>query len=402
MIADRAETKPARSPWTGLVIRLIGGAIIRAIYRIRVVHPENLPARGGTLLLPNHVTFADAFFISSACPRPVRFVMDEAFMKSRAIRIFVSIFDTMTIRREQPLEAIRSMIKALKNGDLVCLFPEGQLTRTGTLSELRRGFELTAKKAGHPLIPMWCDGSWGSVFSFERGRFIRKRPYRMPYGMRIAFGSEIQPRDASLEVVRSGLLAASAAAMRDRLQEPGQDGRMQVNGHQIGQVNALQWRGSFQMLKDEQLDMPGLLVWFPDIFEVRVEMLEETGPGTWVGGDHLRARFENTPPLAGEAVFYDFGSRAIDPMQVAGVLHLPSLAIDGVVISMSMPQPAKNQEADEIQHGHKPGSWGKLLPGWFLSGSRVHGPAAPDEGLELPAGAFLDPEGFLTRTEPIL
>jgi len=398
-------------------IRLIGGAVIRAIYRIRVVNGENLPAKGGTLLLPNHVTFADAFFISAACPRPVRFVMDEAFMKSRAIRIFVSIFDTMTIRRDQPLEAIRSMIRALKNGDLVCLFPEGQLTRTGTLCELRRGFELTAKKAGHPLVPMWCDGSWGSIFSFERGRFIRKRPHRQPYGMTIAFGPVIQPRDASLEVVRTGLLAASAEAVGKRFELPGwgermpvgagedfrqlgeaRRRRMWVNGHQIGQVNALQRRERFFMLKAEKLDLPAVLLTFPELFGARVEPRDEAGAGIWVGGDHLRAVLESAPP-AGEVVFYDFGSRALEPLQVPGVLHLPCLAVDATVVSLSMPQPPKNEDGDEIQLGHKPGTWGKLLPGWYLKDSRVHGPAAPDEGLVLPAGAFLDAEGFITRAD---
>ncbi len=400
-------------------IRLIGGAIIRSIYRIRVVHLENLPAKGGTLLLPNHVTFADAFFISAACPRPVRFVMDEAFMKSRAIRIFVSIFDTMTIRRDQPLEAIRSMIKALKNGDLVCLFPEGQLTRTGTLSELHRGFELTAKKAGHPLVPMWCDGSWGSIFSFERGRFIRKRPYRLPFGMTIAFGPKIEPRDASLEVVRNGLLEASADAVGNRFEAPGwgervptgagedfricgeaRRRRMWVNGHQIGQVNALQRREAFFVLKGDVLNLPGLLLTFPEIFGARMEVRDELGTGIWVGSDHLRGVLENAPH-AGEVVFYDFGSRALEPLRVPNVLHLPCLAVDGAVISMSMPQPPKNEDGDEIQHGHKPGAWGKLLPGWSIKGSRVHGPAAPDEGMELPPGVFLDAEGFIAHANEV-
>ena len=94
----------------GDFIRLIGGAAIRSIYRIRVVNPQRIPAKSGALLLPNHVTFADAFFISAACPRPVRFVMDEVFMEKRSIRLFVSIFDTMTIRRDHPLEAIREVI----------------------------------------------------------------------------------------------------------------------------------------------------------------------------------------------------------------------------------------------------------------------------------------------------
>ncbi len=399
-------------------IRLVGGAIILWIYRIRVVHPERIPAQGGALLLPNHVTFMDAFFISAASPRPVRFVMDEAFMKSRAIRIFVSIFDTMTIRRDQPLEAIRGMIRALKNGDLVCLFPEGQLTRTGTLSELRRGFELTAKKAGHPLIPMWCDGSWGSIFSFERGKFISKWPAKLPYGMTIALGREIAPADASLEIVRDGLLVASADALGHRFKAPGWGERvpngqgkalesfrasgetirrrMWVNGHQIGQVNALQRRRSFSLLKDDPvlLVLPGVVLTFPEIFDARMETSDQPSAGVWVGGDHLRKVLEAaTPP--GPIVFYDFGQRALKPLQAPGVLHLPCLAVDGTVISMSMPHPPTSDEAESVQLGHKNAAWGKLLPGWYLSDSRAYGPAAPEAGLALPEGCFLDAEGFL-------
>ena len=402
----------------GDFIRLVGGAIIRSIYRIRVLHTERIPAQGGALLLPNHVTFTDAFFISAASPRPVRFVMDETFMKSRAIRLFVSIFDTMTIRQDQPLEAIRSMIRALKNGDLVCLFPEGQLTRTGTLSELHRGFELTAKKAGHPLIPMWCDGSWGSIFSFERGKFFRKWPAKQPYGMTVAFGREIAPQDGNLENVRIGLLVTSAEALGHRFDAPGWGERvpsghgkaikdfrlvgekirrrMWVNGHQLGQVNALQRRHSFSVLKGDPapLELAGLVVTFPEIFGVSVETHDLPGAGIWVGGDHLREALEKASPL-GPVVFYDFGQRALEPLNATGVLHLPCLAVDGTVVSMSMPHPPKNVEEDSMQLGHKNATWGKLLPGWYLSDLRAHGPAAPEAGLSLPLGCFLDPEGFL-------
>lgn len=402
----------------GDFIRLIGVAMIRAIYRVRVRHPERIPKTGGVLLLPNHVTYADAFFISASCARPVRFVMDDAFMASRAIRMFVGIFDTMTIRRDQPLEAIRSMIKALKNGDLVCLFPEGQLTRTGALCELRRGFELTARKAGHPLIPMWCDGSWGSIFSYERSRFVRKKPDGFPRGLSVAFGEAIAPAEASLELVRSRLLETSAAAMANRFRASGWGARMPrgkgpgienfrasgeaarrrawVNGYQIGQLNALQRHRPFHVSAGDPavLELPGVTLTFPEWFGARVESSELPVPGVWVGGDRLREVLA-AEDLAGEFVFYDFGARCLEPLILAGVLHLPCLAVDGTVIAMSMPHPPKSKPGDDDQPGHKPGSWGRLLPGWYLSGGRVFGPAAPEEGLELPAGAWLDAEGFL-------
>ena len=187
---------------SGDFIRLTGGALIRWIYRIQLVHPERLPATGGALLLPNHITFADGFFIAAACRKPVRFVMDEAYVARRSVRLFTSIFQTVTIRVNQPREAIRITIEALQSGDLVCLFPEGQLTRTGALNELKRGCELIARKAGHPIIPLWCDGAWGSVFSFERGRFFGKRPYLRRPGIIVALGHVIRPETADLEIVR--------------------------------------------------------------------------------------------------------------------------------------------------------------------------------------------------------
>ncbi|MEX1049025.1 MAG: MFS transporter [Akkermansiaceae bacterium] len=396
-------------------IRLVGGIVIRRIYRIRVLHPERLPAAGGALLLPNHVSFADGFFISAACPRPVRFVMDEAFMASRAIRVFTRIFHTVTIRRDQPREAIRITIEALKSGDVVCLFPEGQITRTGTLCELRRGFELIAKKAGHPLVPLWCDGAWDTVFSFAGGRFFHKRPHRRPGGMLLSLGEEIAPEAADLTRVRDGLMACAAAAIGERFESPRWKQRIPAgppamvenfracdeparrrlwaNGYQISQINALRRRQSFHVLAADlaDLDLPGLFLAFPDLDRARMEIRETPESGVWIGGSHLRGILE-TAGNGGVGEFYDFSQRACEPLLRPGLLHLPCLAIGQVVIAMSMPDPPL--PADEIQRGNKPGTWGRLLPGWYLRGSRVYGPAAPAAGIELPETAFLDAEGF--------
>lgn len=414
----------------GHFIRLVGGALIRLIYRIQVVNPERIPVKGGALLLPNHVTFADGLLISAACPRPVRFVMDEAFMAKRSIRMFVSIFETVTIRQDQPREAIRITIDALKKGDLVCLFPEGQLTRTGALNELRRGFELIAKKAGHPLIPMWCDGSWGSIFSFERGRFFGKRPYWKVEGVVFALGDEIASKDAELEVVRQGMLVASATAQGKRFESSawetripkGKSGlmrmfressasvrrRLWINGHQIGQINALQRHQPFYGLRGDSalVGLQGVILTFPGLFGAQwksMDAVDGDRAASWVGGDKLRSVIGHTQ-ISREIVFYDFGTRALEPIFRAGLIHCPCLAVDGIVIAMSMPNPTKPTAEAEEQIGHKLGTWGKLLPGWFLlpsrdGGFRAHGPAAPEEGLVLPASCYLDPEGFLTAAK---
>ena len=409
------------------LIRLFGGMLVHLIYRIDTVHAERIPEQGGALLLPNHVTFVDGFLISACCKRPVRFVMDEAFTASRAVRVFARIFETVTIRRDQPREAIRVTIEALKNGDLVCLFPEGQLTRTGTLCELRRGFELIAKKAGHPLIPLWIDGSWGSIFSYERGRFFHKLPYKVPYPLTVSFGAEIPPKMADMETVRQGLLVAAAAALDRRFRSlrwgkripPGDRAqvglfgnsgavarrRMWINGHQVGQINALQRKERFFVLESDPLPgtLVGLALTFPALFGAELRScpaMDGTHAASWVGGEKLRKAIGSTQ-LCQEIDFYDFGPRALEPVYRAGLRHCPCLAVDGMVVAMSMPDPPKGTAGGETQPGHKSGTWGKLLPGWYLLRSdngnfRAHGPAAPDIGLELPAGCHLDPEGFLT------
>ena len=407
-------------------IRMIGVAMIRSFYHVRVAHPERLPAKGGVLLLPNHVTYADAFFISAASPRPVRFVMDEAFTANPAIRAFTAIFATVNIRREQPLDAIREVIRALKNGDVVCMFPEGQITRTGTLCTLQRGFELIARKAGHPLIPVWADGSWGSIFSFERNRFFRKRPRRFGHGITIAYGKPMAPEDATTAAVRAGMLAASSEALARRFRakswstrvpkgkhpairafravDPETRRRFWMNGHQLGMINALPRAHSFRMLRGDSviLELLGLSVAFPALFRAPLEILDDfdgSVDGVWVGGNTLRHAIGYSQITAANIAFHDFSDGCLKPLERAGLTHLPCLAVGGMVVAMSMPHPPPVIPGLAPQPGHKPQSWGKPLPGWHLVpagvGWRACGPAAPSAGLPLPTGCVLDEDGFL-------
>lgn len=412
-------------------LRLVFLAMVRSFYRIRVVHPERVPATGGVLLLPNHVTFADAFFLSASCPRPIRFVMDDAFMARGWIRFSARIFGTVPIRRDQPLDAIRVVIDALRNGEVVCLFPEGQLSRTGTLCELRRGFEVIARKAGHPLVPVWCDGAWGSVFSFERGKAFRKMPYRVPYGLVVAFGRTIDPVGVNREVVRDAMLRASASAVTRRFRAVGWGARLPkskkpsdaaeamlhcgkfirrriwINAHQLGQLNAIQRRETIHILAHDPLPatLPSVVLAFPEMHGGKLVIHDSLPPsptGAWVGGEVLREELTKITTAQGLR-FLDFGKPCDIPPGCDGLIHLPCLAIDGMVVAMSMPHPPKPNADSEFQPGHKPGSCGMLAPGWVpradeFGALRMHGPAAPYSGIPLPGSASIDAGGFVFLT----
>ncbi len=382
-------------------IRVIGLTLLRLIYRIRTTGAERLPKKGGVLLLANHITWADAFFLTAACPRPVRFIMESGFMRHRAIRVFCRVFDTLPISSAKPREALRAATAALRAGDVVCIFPEGQLTRTGTLQELKRGFELIARQAGCPVVPVWTDGVWGSIFSFERNRFFRKIPRRLPRGLCVAFGTPLPPESTGLDDIRRGLLAAAAEALQARLAP--RDGAAQANALQLSQVNGLPRRWAFAVLESDPLPsrLPALPV-FGALFRSpahRHASPDAGGETHWLGGEALRAAILAAAPPGESRVFFDFSPQAQRPLDAQGWLHCPCLAIGGAIVAMSMPEPPQPYPGSKPQPGRKSGSLGLLLPGFAVREEAgrliLSGPAAPAGDIALPEGFRLDEEGFV-------
>lgn len=383
-------------------VRVLGLAVVRTFYRIRAVDTHHLPAKGGVLILPNHVTWADAFFITAASPRPVRFVMDASFMKNPAVGWFCKLFDTVPIALGKPREALRAASTALAAGDVVCLFPEGQLTRTGTLQELQRGAEIIARLAGAPVVPVWLDGAWGSIFSFERNRFFRKWPYRIPYGLGIAFGEALTPDGADATAIRQGLLKASAAALASRMGGWTGDAAARANGYQLAQINALPRRRHFHRLSEDlEIDALPAFPAFSALFKSSCSPLHELPPhphGPWIGGTALREMILRGGSNSG-GIFFDFSGAAMDPIEVDGWIHCPCLAIEGVVVAMSMPDPPVPGAGARPQSGRQPGTLGLLLPGFTVSedGRSVAGPATSGREITLPPGFAVDDHGWVRR-----
>jgi acyl-[acyl-carrier-protein]-phospholipid O-acyltransferase/long-chain-fatty-acid--[acyl-carrier-protein] ligase len=253
---------------------------------------------------------------------------------------------------------------------------------------------LIARKAKCPILPLWVDGLWGSIFSFERGRFFRKIPHSVPYGLSIAVGEEITGKP-DREIVRDALLKASSVAMAARF--PQNTKPVKLNGHQLTQLDALPRGGKLHVLEGDVPDgLLEVLTEFARQAKGNVIVLRDFDRGAgsvWIGGENLRRRI-TAPENPGEPIrFFDFGANALVPFGMEGVIHLPCLAVNGLVVAMSLIDPPMPDVRCEFQSGHKPDSWGKLLPGWHITGGKLF-----PGGHALPDGAKLDGECFLMRT----
>ncbi len=190
--------------------------LVRSIYRIKTLNIDRVPEKGGVLMISNHVTYVDAFIISAACPRPVRFVILNHFMSVRWMAWFLRLFGAIPITPGKAKEAIKLTAEAVKDGDVVCIFPEGQLTRTGVVNELRKGFELIARKADATVLPIYMDSLWDSIFSYEREKYIYKRPRHFPFSAIVNFGEPVAAREIDAARARTLILDLSEEAFAAR------------------------------------------------------------------------------------------------------------------------------------------------------------------------------------------
>jgi acyl-[acyl-carrier-protein]-phospholipid O-acyltransferase / long-chain-fatty-acid--[acyl-carrier-protein] ligase len=206
-------------------LRLVFVIFTNTIYRLRLVGHSHVPQSGGALLVPNHLSFVDGFLLMASVDRPIRFVVDAAYATHPLLKWVMTAMHAIPISSaggpRMILRALRSAGQALDEGELVCIFPEGQITRTGTLLPFRRGFERIVKGRTVPIIPVHLDRIWGSIFSFTNGRFISKWPERIPYPVTVSFGSP-QPSDTPAPELRRLVRELGEAAwhLRKSDQEP--------------------------------------------------------------------------------------------------------------------------------------------------------------------------------------
>jgi 1-acyl-sn-glycerol-3-phosphate acyltransferase len=194
------------------LLRFAAWCLTNVLYRVRVVDQINIPSEGPAVLAVNHVSYVDWLLMASASPRPVRFVVDEEYTRLLVIRFLFRGAKVIPIAsaRDNPEVlklAFEKIAEELAAGELVCLFPEGRITRDGRLGPFRPGIERIVERTPVPVIPVALVGMWGSYFSRKGGRAMT-RPFRRFWSrVEIRIGEAIPPDEVTAQTVAERVAA---------------------------------------------------------------------------------------------------------------------------------------------------------------------------------------------------
>lgn len=214
------------------IIRLLPFAFLRFIifilthtlYKIRIVNRDNIPDHGGALLVSNHVSYVDALLIVASTHRQVRFLVYRGIYEIWWLKPIFKMANVIPVSNKDSKEEIEKSLQdardAIVGGDLVCIFAEGQLSRTGNMLKFHKGLERIMRGVDNPIIPVHLDRIWGSIFSFEGGKFFGKKPKQIPYPITVSFGKSI-PGNSSSFFVRQKVMQLGAESFKYRLNDKG-------------------------------------------------------------------------------------------------------------------------------------------------------------------------------------
>jgi len=195
------------------LLRFIAWILMNVMYRVRIRGIEAIPDQGPALLVCNHISYADALVVMGSVRRPVRFVMyykifdmpvaKQVFRWAKAIPIAGFKEDPVIMER-----AFEEVSRELKDGNIVCIFPEGGLTRDGEIADFRPGVERILARDPVPVVPMALQGLWGSIFSRRNAAEKRaKVPRRFWARVGLMVGKPQEPQTATAEALEAQVRA---------------------------------------------------------------------------------------------------------------------------------------------------------------------------------------------------
>lgn len=197
----------------GATARIVVWILSKTIYRVRVHGGERLTAEQGVLLLANHVSYIDGVLLLLYLPRPPRIIARADPGQGRLYRKLADDLGTifLTPGKRSILQSLETARDALRDGDLVCIFPEGRISKTGEVGKFNRGFVTIAEETDVPVLPVCLKGLWGSIFSWEGAGVLRKLPRRWSYPVDIVIGAPLA-RPLNPETAREAVMKLEAGS----------------------------------------------------------------------------------------------------------------------------------------------------------------------------------------------
>ena len=165
------------------LLRFVAFLLTRVVYRFKVRGDEHIPVAGAAILVCNHVSYVDAVLLMAASPRPIRFIMDQRIFAAPLLGALFRLGKAIPIapQKDDPVAyeaAFAQARRVLDGGDLLCIFPEGGITRDGSLGEFKGGIMKILQTHPVPVVPLALHNLWGSFFSRIEGGVAMKRPLR--------------------------------------------------------------------------------------------------------------------------------------------------------------------------------------------------------------------------------
>ncbi len=215
------NTAPQEAPFGFLAricLRFLVWFLVKCLYRLRVYHVERIPASGPALLAANHISFIDAVLVMLCSPRPVRMFAWAGNFENALMRKLANLWGVIlvTSNPKSIMRALDTAHQALLNGEVVCIFPEGDITRSGNVGAFKPGMLKILVGTNAPVIPVYLDQLWGSIFSYEGGKFFWKWPRRWRYPANVHFGAPL-PADSNIATIRNAVLRLSAESVKLRM-----------------------------------------------------------------------------------------------------------------------------------------------------------------------------------------
>jgi acyl-[acyl-carrier-protein]-phospholipid O-acyltransferase/long-chain-fatty-acid--[acyl-carrier-protein] ligase len=209
------------------ILRLFRGSVRASLRNIKVFGAEDLP-KGGFLLLPNHLTDLDPAALQSACPRPIRFIVQESIFRVSWLNEFFRRANAIPLPNVRTEEAAREAATRIRASEVVCIVPVAQPSRPGTQIQLQSGFELIARLAEAPVVPVWLDRMQRPEAPDEGEKIAQSKKISLPFT--VAFGKPVPPGLITIGLARERLLELGEFCFQKR---PGLDdhlGRVTIRG----------------------------------------------------------------------------------------------------------------------------------------------------------------------------